>query len=47
MKTGRSAGMFTIGVAWGFRPKAELVELGAQMIIENLQDLLKIFEAEH
>lgn len=35
MKTGRAAGMFTIGVSWGFRPVAELVEAGAQLVIDT------------
>ncbi len=40
MKTGCAAGMFTIGVTWGFRPVEELQEAGAMAIIsEPLQAL--------
>lgn len=35
MKTGRAAGMRTIGVSWGFRPVRELEESGAQAIIDH------------
>ncbi len=35
MQTGKNAGMFTIGVLWGFRPKEELVENHADAIVER------------
>ena len=35
MLTGRNAGMRTIGVSWGFRPVTELLEAGAQAIIDS------------
>lgn len=43
MQTGRGAGMFTVGVTWGFRPREELIEHGAERIIDaptQLPDLL-------
>ena len=40
MKTGKSAGAFTIGALWGFREKTELLENNADVIIENPLDLL-------
>ncbi len=40
METGRSAGMQTIGVAWGFRPVSELVSTGAHHIIQQPSELL-------
>ncbi len=40
MKTGKSAGAFTIGALWGFRQKEELIENGADAIIENPLQLL-------
>lgn len=43
MKTGRSAGMFTIGVLWGFRDRKELEENGADMIVEKPEEILKLF----
>ena len=42
MKTGNAAGMFTVGVSWGFRPAAELVENGCQALIDNPMDLLEL-----
>lgn len=33
MMTGKNAGMFTIGVLWGFRPEAELRETGADAVV--------------
>lgn len=35
MKTGKSAGAFTVGVLWGFRDRQELEENHADAIIEN------------
>lgn len=35
MKTGKAAGMFTVGVLWGFRDKQELEENHADVIIER------------
>ena len=40
MKTGKNAGLYTVGVLWGFRGTAELLESGADMIIEKPQQLL-------
>ncbi len=42
MKTGNAAGMFTVGVCWGFRAEKELLENGAQHIIHQPGDLIKI-----
>lgn len=46
MRTGLAAGMFTIGVAWGFRPAAELSGAGAQAIIEQPEQALHYLEAD-
>lgn len=43
MKTGKNAGLFTVGVLWGFRGKAELETNGADAIIEKPQELLQFF----
>lgn len=40
MKTGKSAGAFTVGVLWGFRDRQELEENHADAIIENPRMLL-------
>ena len=42
MKTGKNAGMFTVGVLWGFRERDELIENGADIIIGHPRDLLEI-----
>lgn len=42
MKTGLAAGMFTVGVTWGFRPVEELREAGAQAIIDAPDELPKL-----
>ncbi len=40
MKTGRAAGLRTIGVTWGFRAEAELTASGADAVIHRPEDLL-------
>ena len=44
MLTGKNAGMYTIGALWGFRDEKELVEAGADVVIETPEDLLEIYE---
>ena len=45
MKTGRNAGMRTVGVTWGFRDAEELLDAGAEHIIEGPLQLLEILES--
>lgn len=45
MKTGRNAGMGTIGVTWGFRDAEELRDAGADHIIDEPLHLLKFLES--
>jgi phosphoglycolate phosphatase len=42
MKTAVSAGMFPVGVLWGFRPLKELMESGARAVIDRPTALLDI-----
>ncbi|MCH5338384.1 MAG: HAD family hydrolase [Acetatifactor sp.] len=42
MKTGKSAGAFTVGALWGFRDRAELQEGGADVIIEHPLQVLEL-----
>lgn len=42
IKTGKSAGMKTVGVLWGFRDRAELEGAGADYIISRPSELLDI-----
>ncbi len=48
MKTAVAAGMLPIGVLWGFREKAELVENGAKYVVASAEELavllLSMFE---
>lgn len=44
METGKAAGMYTIGVLWGFRDREELEKNGADVIVEKPADLLKFCE---
>lgn len=41
MKTGKSAGAFTVGALWGFRDRAELEAGGADAVIEYPLELLR------
>jgi phosphoglycolate phosphatase len=42
MKTAIAAGMFPVGVCWGFRPVEELQDGGAQALIERPLDILNL-----
>ncbi|MDD6571364.1 MAG: HAD family hydrolase [Thermoflexaceae bacterium] len=44
MKTGKAAGIFTVGVTWGFRTRDELVENHADAVIDRPEELLKYIE---
>lgn len=44
MDTGRRAGMFTIGVTWGFRPRKELEEHQADLIVDTPGEILELVE---
>lgn len=42
MKTGKSAGAYTVGVLWGFRDRRELEENGADQIVAQPNEILDI-----
>lgn len=42
MKCGKAAGMYTVGVLWGFREKEELISSGADQLIDEPRLLLKL-----
>ena len=44
MKTGKGAGLYTIGVLWGFRDREELESGGADKIIAHPYELLDIIK---
>lgn len=43
MATGHGAGIFTVGVAWGFRPKSELQASGADRIIDDPEEITQVY----
>ena len=45
MKTARAAGCHAIGVTWGFRSQEELLESGAENLIENPNELLPLIDS--
>lgn len=40
MLTATRAGMFPLGVLWGFRPESELVEFGAKALVQNPEKII-------
>lgn len=42
MRTGKAAGMVTIGVLWGYRDKEELIQNGADQIIDTPRGILSL-----
>jgi phosphoglycolate phosphatase len=44
MQTARSAGMYAVGVLWGYRSADELEARGAHMVIRHPQDLVAFIE---
>ena len=45
MQTGKNAGIYTVGVLWGFRGREELLENGADTLIENPHELYDLILA--
>ncbi|HOW70604.1 MAG TPA: HAD-IA family hydrolase [Phycisphaerae bacterium] len=41
IQTGRNAGVVTVGAAWGFRDRPELVDAGADLVIDHPLDLVR------
>ena len=41
IKTGENAGVFTIGVTWGFRSYEDIKDLSADVIIDEVKDILE------
>jgi phosphoglycolate phosphatase len=42
MKTAAAAGLYAVGISWGFRPIEELADSGANAILEKPMDLLEL-----
>ena len=41
IQTAKNAGFLAVGVTWGFRPKSELVESGAEIIVDHPREILQ------
>lgn len=46
MMTGNRAGMFTVGVLWGFRTREELMENHAHVLAEAPKDLIRLCQSK-
>lgn len=42
MKTGKAAGMMTVGVTWGFRDREELLNNGADVIADSPNEIVRL-----
>jgi len=42
MLTASRAGMYPLGVLWGFRPKSELLEFGAKRVVEHPEEIIEL-----
>ena len=46
-KTGNAAGMFTVGVTWGFRPRQELIDNHAMELLDRPEEILTLFHRKN
>lgn len=44
IQTALNAGFLAVGVTWGFRPRSELVNSGAQVIVDTPQEILDLIK---
>lgn len=44
MQAGIAAGLYTIGVTYGFRSAAQLVDAGADVLIDRMDELIGVFD---
>ena len=47
METGKNAGMISVAVTWGFRPKAELLQHEPSLCIDSPSDLVFYLNGKH
>ncbi len=47
MKTAIAAGMFPVGVLWGFRPAEELQKSGAQVLLKRPMDIMNLLNTKN
>lgn len=43
MKTAVAAGMYPAGVLWGFKPREEIEEAGAQLLVSDPEEIIALF----
>jgi len=46
MKAGKNAGIFSVGVLWGFRDEKDLVANGADLIIKEPSELFEYIKKQ-
>ncbi|HOX55433.1 MAG TPA: HAD family hydrolase [Candidatus Paceibacterota bacterium] len=46
MQTARAAGMFAVGALWGFRDQAELLESGAELLVQKPGEVLDLLNRQ-
>ena len=46
METAAAAGMFPVGVAWGFRPESELLAAGCRFLARRPMDIVQLVDSE-
>lgn len=44
MLTASRAGMYPLGVLWGFRPKSELLEFGAKTVVQHPEEIMGMLD---
>ncbi len=46
MQTAKNAGLYAVGVTWGFRSKEVLLENGADVLVHRPEQILQIFDSD-
>ncbi len=42
IETAKNGGLYSVGVAWGFRPRSELIEYNASSIVDTAEELVSL-----
>ena len=46
MQTAKNAGLYAVGVTWGFRSKEVLLEYGADVLVHRPEQILQILDSD-
>ena len=46
MQTAKNAGLYAVGVTWGFRSKEVLLEIGADVLVHRPEQILQILDSD-